>query len=327
MLNFSTNLAIDSSSVVENNPLVKFQGFNKSDFDAYQQKKWGSNVYNLERLAVKQKLTQLGQLLSETMDAIAGARLDHDVSTEHPAIWNQHKVKEQFLYFYREAEARQRISQLNSKGRSIESLVDQPAPWQNHLLLTLIINTDGIQIKLSLHPNAKVDYLNLEKIGDDYFEREKLLHRIHSLNEDFTVSYADKRIVPKDLSDDALVDLIKALKTSSLEIVRFWSKEEPLVEETAFIEHITNSLSALIPIYQQIAWSTDNDHIGMKDVVKEQEHKTKTKGLIKGDRVKVTGGLLSGKSGVILEALDKGEAKVQIGTLAMKIKTSALVKI
>ena len=86
-----------------------FPGFTAADFDAYQVKKWKSNVFNRERLEVKQKLASLGRELQGVMIAPDGSPLAVEASVEHPALWNHKQVEAQHLYFSRNEGARKEL--------------------------------------------------------------------------------------------------------------------------------------------------------------------------------------------------------------------------
>src|SRR6202011_6200375 len=86
-----------------------FPGFTASDFDAYASKKWKSNVFNRERLEVKQKLVSLGRDLQSRMVAADGSPLAVEASVEHPALWNHKQVDAQHLFFSRNEGARKEL--------------------------------------------------------------------------------------------------------------------------------------------------------------------------------------------------------------------------
>ena len=58
-------------TVESKTPMVRFSGFTAEDFDAYSPEKWRSNVFNLNRLMVKQKLEHIAPtLLNGVIDAM-----------------------------------------------------------------------------------------------------------------------------------------------------------------------------------------------------------------------------------------------------------------
>jgi hypothetical protein len=166
---------------------VEFNGFTASDFDAYQQSKWTSNVYNLERLGVKQKLEALGRhLLPELQDG-DGAPLAHEVSSEHPAVFNQRRVENQYLFFLRTQEARRELETIINRSRSIASLVEDPSPLRNHIFISVMIDSEQLEVGLKLHSDAAVDRDNLLHKCHDFFQRERFIGLVHDLSSEFRV--------------------------------------------------------------------------------------------------------------------------------------------
>jgi hypothetical protein len=80
-----------------------FTGFLPADFDAYSPEKWSSNMFNRQRLEVKQRVVVLGK-------EIAAFLAEHDLpltlgaSDEHPSLWNKKRVDCQWLFFWRDEE-------------------------------------------------------------------------------------------------------------------------------------------------------------------------------------------------------------------------------
>ena len=134
-----------------------FPGFTAADFDAYQPKKWKSNVFNRERLEVKQKLVALGRELQGTMLAPDGSPLAVEPSVEHPALWNHKQVEAQHLWFSRNEGARKELDAIIDRGKSIASMIDDPSPQRNHLFLAVTLGEKALELSLKLHPDAPVD--------------------------------------------------------------------------------------------------------------------------------------------------------------------------
>ena len=62
-------------------------GLQDQDFEAYAPTKWKSNVFNRERLEVKQRLVELVREAAGAMVASDGSPLLLETSAEHPALW------------------------------------------------------------------------------------------------------------------------------------------------------------------------------------------------------------------------------------------------
>src|SRR5512143_591156 len=103
-----------------------FAGFTSADFEAYAPSKWKSNVFNRERLEVKQKLLALGREVQGAMVAADGSPLTCEASVEHPALWNHKQVEAQHLFFSRNEGARREIDRIIDRSRPIASMLDDP---------------------------------------------------------------------------------------------------------------------------------------------------------------------------------------------------------
>src|SRR5262245_41334293 len=99
-------------------------GLTDGDFDAYAAGKWRSNVYNRERLEVKQKLLALGRALAPSLVGADGSPLTVEASVEHPALWNHKQVEAQHVFFSRHEEARKELDRIIERGQSLASRID-----------------------------------------------------------------------------------------------------------------------------------------------------------------------------------------------------------
>ena len=314
---------------------MSFYGFTPNDFDAYLPRKWQSNVFNRERLVVKEKLDAIGRELAPVLIDAGGAPLLHEVSVEHPAIWNQRTVSCQFLFFARNAEARRMLDGIIASRRTIASLVDDPSPLRNHIFLGLKIDQHGLDLGLYLHSDAVVDRENLEHKLDDFFDREKVLHAIHALGADYAVGLSatdsaalDDTPAP-ELDEAALKQLVARLATAHtwLQAVRRIPRDDVILASPTFGEDLAAAFRSQLPLLNAIAWSRGNDHVSMRETLKKEDKKRLTKGLGKNDRVRITSGMLAGKTGIVQEAGAKGEVKVLVGTLILKVRSDALAKV
>jgi transcription antitermination factor NusG len=307
-----------------------FSPFSTKDFDAYLQNKWESHVFNRERLEVREKLEALGKLLNPSLVGGDGAPLECEVSTEHPALWNQRKVQNQHLFFSRNKEARKEIEGIISKNRSMAALIEDPSPLRNHIFLAVMIDKDQVELSLKLHTDAAVDRDNLQRKCQEYFHREKLVNLIQDLPAGFRVGiYGQSDGVTAELDDEAFQKLIQDLPScdSWLAVRRTLSREDPAVTEPDFVDLARECLTQLLPIHNFIAWSRENDFVSMRDTLKKKEAKTKSKGLSKNDRVRVVRGMFSGKTGVVQGTDAKGGLKVLLGSMMVKLTGEDVVKL
>jgi len=308
---------------------VHFIGFTESDFDAYLDRKWCSNVFNRERLQVKQKLEALGHILTPRLEGSDGEPLASEVSIEHPAVWNHRQVSCQHLFFVRNRETQRELDGFISRSRSLASLVSDPSPLHNHAYLGLRIDSHEIEVAFALHSDAAVDRENLERRSADFFEREKLLASIRALGPAFSIGITGHALVPcPELDDPGFLGLVKALPAAKswLKVHQTFAREEVISEAEAFVDVAATALVELLPALHSLSWSRKNDKLQMRAALRKEAVKKKTGGLQKNDHVRIISGMLAGKTGIVQDVDAKGEVKVLIGTLAIKLKGDAVTR-
>lgn len=308
---------------------VKFAPFTDKDFDTYTQEKWQSNVFNRQRLEVKEKLLALGQMLTPAMVNADGSPLECEVSVEYPALWNHRKVQNQHLFFSRNKDARQELEAIITKKRSMAALIGDPSPLRHHILLSVMIDQRQIELSLKLHSDAAVDRDNLDRLSQDFFALEKLVTMIQKLPPEYLVGLMNEigprgEVTPApETTEDSLRALIAALPgaDSWLTICRSLPREDELTRGEEFADLANEQLELLLPMMNFIAWSRDNDFISIKETLKKEEIRQKSKGLSEGDGVRVRQGMFAGKTGKVEELDEKGNLKVRLGTLLVNLES------
>ncbi len=315
-----------------------FPGFTAADFDAYQQKKWKSNVFNRERLEVKQKLLALGRELQGAMLAPDGSPLAAEPSVEHPALWNHKQVEAQHVYFSRNAGARKEIDAIIDRGKSIASMIEDPSPQRNHLFLAVSLTEQAIELSLKLHPDARVDRENLERKCEDHFEREKLVNLLRALGDGFVAGVTPELASVAALDQGKLVELLaqigKGISPTPFAIGaprlfyvgRSIDRAAALAAGGALVDEAKKTLQSLLPVYRFIAWSRDNDFVSIKETLQKEKQQRRQKGLVKNDAVRIIRGMFSGKSGVVQEVDAKGGLRVLVGKVAVKLDAEDVQK-
>jgi len=314
-----------------------FAGLIVADFEAYAPKKWKSNVFNRERLEVKQRLLVLGKALQPGLLSADGSPLALDASGEHPALWNHRQVEAQHLFLSRNEGARRELDAILDKQKTLASLIDDPTPQRNHVFLAITLTHQALEVAVKLHPDARIDRQNLERKCEDHFEREKLLALIAAMPDGFQIGTTGSastataqidverlRAVLAELGRNATLGATMAppLLTISLAVPR----EEALRLGPELTPLVQQHLVHLGAIYQFIAWSRDNDFLAMRETLQKEKQVKRQKGLAKNDTVRVVRGMFAGKSGVVQEVDAKGGAKVLLGTMAVKLDAEDLAK-
>ena len=317
-----------------------FPGFTAADFDAYQPKKWKSNVFNRERLEVKQKLVALGRALEGAMVGPDGSPLAAEPSVEHPALWNHKQVEAQHLFFWRNEGARKELDAIIDRGKSIASMIDDPTPQRNHLFLAVTLSEQAIELSLKLHPDARVDRDNLERKCEDHFEREKLVHLMRGLGEGFRVGITPEPMPVDALDGDKLQALLAQLGKGAgaptpltlsppqrlFYVGRAIGRDDAIAAGAALVDEARAGLTALLPIYRFVAWSRDNDFVSIRETLQKEKQQRRQKGLVKNDVVRIIRGMFAGKSGVVQEIDAKGGLRVLVGKMAVKVDAEDVTK-
>jgi len=307
-----------------------FDGFEARDFEAYAPTKWQSNAYNLERMRVKDKLVSLGQHLSPLQPTADGPPLSCEVSVEHPALWNNNTVSDQRLYFTRSEHERKELSSRNTRATSMSSQVADPSPHREHIVLCVVVSDQGVEISLKLHPNAAVDRQNMVTKLTDRWHMQAFVDLLADLPDDFHMGFAGgEPMAPSALTADALRALVQAFaeasespaadKTKVLSVGRAYGPEEVCEADVGFADQARADLRALLPLYQHLAWSRQNDFVEVTEAIREEKKVKKARGIRQNDEIRVTRGLFAGKTGVVESTDAKGLLKLRLGTMVVKI--------
>ncbi|MFH2009430.1 MAG: hypothetical protein ABI333_22755 [bacterium] len=317
-----------------------FDGFEARDYEAYAPEKWLSNVYNLDRMRVKEKLAALGQALSPLQPSPDGAPLTCEVSIEHPAVWNNNQVSEQSLYFTRSEQERNELSTRNTRAKSMSFLVADPSPHQEHIFLCVVVRAMGIELGLKLHSNAVVDRENMVSKLNDRWHMQAFAEIVAALPEEIQIGLTgESQSSPSELGVDQLRALVQRFETAAREakpsivpgdakvlcFLKTYPSDYEGCARADFAEQARADLEKLLPLYDHLAWSRQNDFVEVKETIREEKRVKKSRGLAKNDSVKVVRGLFTGKTGVVMDTDSKGSLKVRLGTMVVRIDAKDVV--
>ncbi len=310
-----------------------FAGFVARDFDAYEARKWKSNVFNRERMEVKQKLLELGRAIESSLRDSDGAPLVVEASVEHPAHFNHKQVEAQHLYFSRNEGARKELDAILNREKSMTSIFDDPSPQRNHVFLAVTLREAGVELALRLHPDAKIDRQNFERKLADHFEREKAEYLVKQLD-GFSFGVGDEARAAQAVDAPYLEQLLQrlaapppALQAPSLfEVVRRFERAQAIDAGAGFAEQVAEGLRHLLPLYHFIAWSRSNDFVLMREQLQKEKQQLRQRGLVKNDAVRIVRGIMSGKAGVVQEIDSKGTLRVLVGKMVVKLDAEDVVK-
>jgi hypothetical protein len=308
---------------------MAFPGFRAADFAVYAPAKWRSNVYNRDRLEVKERLLALARDAGAHLTAADGAPLTIEASVEHPALSNHKQVEAQHVFFSRNEEARRELDRINDRERGMKAILDDPTPQRTHVFLCLTVTEPGFDVALKLHPDAKVDRDNLTRKCADRYERMRLRDLLIGMGADFTLGVGTGGATQaRAITDDALGAILSGFASGQgpLCVQARVPSELAVASGEGLTEFAQSALEDLLPVYHFAAWTRDNDFVSMREILQKEKQAKLQRGLSRNDRVRIIRGVLSGKQGVVQEIDARGALKVLVGKLAVKVDAEDVVK-
>jgi len=241
------------------------------------------------------------------------------------------------VFFSRGAEERGELDRVIERQRSLASLIEDPSPQRSHVFLAISIAERRMMTALRLHADAAVDRENLEsKLRDEHL-RADFLATLGGLPEEFTLAVEQGQGEPTPARattsarlDSLLGELARPLgpgQSRWLAVTRGYARETAVALGAEVAERVRADLAALLPIYHFVAWSRDNDHIGMGARLRSEARAKRQRGLTKHDRVRIVTGMFTGRAGLIQEVDAKGGLKVLVGTIPVLLKADDVEKI
>lgn len=305
-----------------------FQGFVAADFNAYEQKKQGSNAYTLERRRSKDKVLALARAVqAELEEELAG--LEIGASDEAPTVANARKVEAQWVFFTRGSEDRTSLRTLLMKTdlQGGAGLFDIAVQHQ-HACVMIRLDLSGLAISFELATKAKVDRDNAAEKLKQAWAREKLVELARGLPNGATIGFTGQRKDPLAIVAGEVEAWVEPFTKPDAAFVAevSISRSEEVLGAPAVIGTVVELISAVLPLYRFFAWSRDNDHTQVKKGVAQKEavERQKRVAFEAGDRVTILSGLFSGRSGYLAELDTKGRAKVMVGPVSVSVDAKDL---
>lgn len=245
------------------------------DFDAYLPERATSNAYTRPRLEVKQRALGWARDVTARL-AEQGFRVEVHATDEHPSHRNKRRVDAQWVFFWRDEAARAELDQLLERTRSIAEVIDDPSPYTRHAFLGLRIDAGAVEVCFAVHPEAKVDIDNLRARlaeGSEHLA-EELAKSLHALPDQFEMRAGGEggdaqRLPCSAASPGQIAEVLARAASENVPLWIGWRVPRATAAEHAEIldEQLADAVLALLPVYRLIAWSRDNDHVGIERAI------------------------------------------------------------
>ncbi len=238
-----------------------FKGLQSAHFEAYQEAKWSSNRFNLERMRSREVLEELVREVLEALGSEA-ENLGLSATQDHPTIFNNKVVDAQWVLLGRGSEERKQIEALSIHERSKVAAPSDPAAHRQQVGLSFRLDAVGLEIALRLNKHACLDAANLRaRLGQDG-GLEALLSHLKELPADLIVTVGERNGALEELlaESDAFASAGSGADDWFVVGRQLLRDDEALASEGA-VEAATTTARALLPLYRFIAWSAVNDHI------------------------------------------------------------------
>ena len=295
-----------------------FEGLTDADFEAFARKKWGSNLYTLERRAARDKLLAIGEALG-ALDDMDGLEL---TSTEDaPSVANGRKVRSIAAVFVRGAEDRRRVPKRDKTDLSDGLGLFQIALHQQHAQLFIEVDEEGLAAGFRIPIAARVDRTNLaEKLSLDW-AREELLAHAEKVPGPAELCWGAERPPMDEASLVRIAGEIEGVP-NEFSVARRWPRARDVLGSDALLDELVPFFRSVANCFHFLVWSPDNDYGPLQTVLEESQEKAEAKkrpGILPGDRVTILTGLFSGRAGYLSEVDGKGRAKVMVGPVSVTV--------
>lgn len=246
---------------------TSFTGFLAADFDAYTAEKWSSNMWNRQRLEVKQRAMVLGKEVAEALGSV-GAALSLGASDEHPSLWNKKKVDCQWVFLWRNEEERKVLEAVVDRDRKLSATLLDPTPFHRHAFLTFRMDDEGLEIALKIHRSAWVDATNLRRKLQTAAGASEMARLLAALPDGFVVGVGTEAYATGLAAPDLLAILLSRHDEGEWFFVsRRVPREQAIASGTDLAASVIADFEWLWPLYRFLAWSRDNDFVSIDEAL------------------------------------------------------------
>ena len=303
----------------------EFTGITAAHLDAFEERKWSSHRFGLERMGAAGILAALERRLRPALAAetegLTWARSDPT-----PGVFNNHRVDGLWLYLERAGNERDEVDRVVDREVSLADTLRSPHAMHRFAFAGVRLGLDGLSAGFWLHSRAALDRRNLVAAMDDPMEKGRLPVVLEGLPEGASVALNDETWTPAQWAGG------EVLRLGDLDgwfrVTVSWDRTAVQDAGPDLADALIEALPGFVGLFRYAGWSPATDRLGLARKLKEErkERVKKATGLQPGDRVQVIQGLLSGKRGEVVGVDARGRVKVRIGLMSIDMKPNMIRK-
>jgi len=304
-----------------------FSGFDERSFQAFEKRKWSSNMFNMERLAVREQLRALGKLIEGKLNGLND--LKWDVTTHTPSVFNQKSVNEIVLFFTRPDREQKAIVPLLDSRTSLPDQISNAGEHHRHVTMGVRIDGTACEVGLMLYSTAWLDVMNLLNRCRVSFEKSSFVEKVNSLPKGTVVRFTPEEEVDAVDFDAGHVDVLEKEVLNEAFLIFAGRSFEADSGETVgggFVDACVQVLQAMFPVWKFVAWRPEADYLEVADESRRLRSagESGTADLEVGWKVRILEGVFAGREGTITEMDHKGFVKVMIGKVVIRTQGKSL---
>lgn len=302
----------------------EFTGFSDAHFDAFDERKWSSHRFNLERMAADSALTALRKNLEPRLPGL-GTAFQWEKTGSHPSISNGNKVDGLWQYLQRPEAEMKAIIQMVDREVSLQAKINDPSSIHAFAFSGLRLDATGLSLGFWLHGKAILDRRNLLAAAADPIDRGRLPYIMSLLSPEARVLVDGE---PRSLdawAEPAALDKLQGWCC----VICALPRDDHRIRTGDHLDALAEMFQPFTELLSYAAWTSANDRLKLGRQLKaERKEKTrKSVGFQNGDDVKIIEGLLTGKQGKVMGVDAKGRIKVKMGHLTIDMNPSTLKKV
>lgn len=299
----------------------KFQGFSPQCFAAFEPRKWSSNAYNLERMAVRDLLIALGYDLEPHVKT--QRPLSWHVTQHVPTVFNARKVSEMVLYFCRNEADRKAITPILDRRLSLPEQLSDAAEHHRYVTLGVLINQREVRVGLMMHSTAWLDVMNLLNRCRNPIERGEFLAMVRGLPKGSIAEIGPGEIISANNVSASHLDSLENAVLNETFLIFFGKRFTADSGEAfgdSFFAQCRDTIVASVPLYEFIVWHPASDYAGLAEETRRVREAVESQvmDIRVGTKVKVVEGPFVDRIGTVTEMDHKGLVKVMIGKVTIR---------